>query len=108
MTIRPPSIPVHFKKFQLGNTQAYKQAYQSLSRDDRDTVKDLSALVGIQVKIYLESQGRLDSETKDELFDAVEMRFERYANKLYKKAYPSDLRAFATKVRQFGNHIKWG
>ena len=95
-------------KFQLGDKKKYKKAYWKLSRDDRSAVKDLSALVGMQVKAYLESQGKLDKETAKELHNAVEMRFEMYANKLYKKAYASDLRAFTTKVRQFGNRIRWG
>lgn len=95
------------KMFRLGNVNAYKETYSKLSKRDRDTLRDLSAIVGIQAKEFFARKGQLTPERDHDLYDVAEERFEMYADKLYKKARPSEIAEFVDKVRRFGNHIQW-
>lgn len=95
------------KQFELGDVEAYKRDYWKLSRRTRNTIKDLSAFVGMQVESILKRRRRLSKDMAHELHDAIELRFERYAQKPYKEARPKDIKEFQQAVKMAGHHIQW-
>ena len=92
--------------FDMGNIQYYRPVYERLSRRDQNTLRDLSALVGLQALQYYGRKGQLQGKQRD-IENAVRLRVERYTKKPYKEAKAGDIQNFMAKVRQFFYAIQW-
>lgn len=90
-----------------GDIEAYKQIYRKLSPDDKDILFSLSAALAIEVRNHFEKIGLLDADGKDEINDAVALRYRIDMKRPFEKARPRNERQFIKQARKSAQFITW-